>query len=552
MLFTPLWFWGLCREALALAQSSVVRGGRLDDVCLRLNLARGESGLDLVFWLTPPYARVECLKPGRPGDLPGQWAALSAATLVSVGQPHADRRLLFEFALEDRRLELEFFAYGRPALVLRDAAATEKPIVQIGTAPRGAKDSGVPFILDLQQFPLPGEDPSDVKLAEWLQRAVRGTDQFWAEAALNAAALEADAAASAENIASTAKLMRAWAEELSSAAPAAFVVYEGDEPVGVAQIDLGQWLPRYRFERAETLSLASSRLVYRHRKRESAGDDRRELLLKAAAHRKRLVRRREALAVERTSQLDYRMWQENADWLNAHLSTIAQGTEQLEVETADGPRTVTLDPALRPARQAERWYQKARRLKRGVAVTEKRLAETDAEIAGLEAAIAAVESAATSDDESIAPLFARLQALLGGKTIRRTGPRQEVRPPFRRFKSPGGLAIWVGRDNRENDELTLHHAHKNDLWFHAQQTPGSHVVLRSHATKQGPAKSDILAAAATAAFYSKARNSKKVPVIYTEARYVRKPRNAPPGQVRVEREKSLMVEPERMPPWDDE
>ena len=77
------------------------------------------------------------------------------------------------------------------------------------------------------------------------------------------------------------------------------------------------------------------------------------------------------------------------------------------------------------------------------------------------------------------------------------------------------------------------------------------MVLRSHALNQTPSRPDILAAAATAAYYSKARTSKKVPVIYTLAKFVRKPRRSPAGTVTVEREKSIMVEPGLCPVWDE-
>jgi predicted ribosome quality control (RQC) complex YloA/Tae2 family protein len=70
--------------------------------------------------------------------------------------------------------------------------------------------------------------------------------------------------------------------------------------------------------------------------------------------------------------------------------------------------------------------------------------------------------------------------------------------------------------------------------------------------KQAPPGADILAAAATAAYFSRARTSAKVPVIYTQARYVRKPRKAPPGKVIVERERSIMVEPALPPPWGED
>ena len=184
-------------------------------------------------------------------------------------------------------------------------------------------------------------------------------------------------------------------------------------------------------------------------------------------------------------------------------------------------------------------------------VTRSRIEGTRQKLEQLDRLLKATEGRLEADEPEAASAFAELE-----KLSTRLQPRAAVRVKqepqrFRRFRSPGGMAIWVGRNNRENDELTLHTAHKEDLWFHAQQCPGSHVILRSHGLSQAPAQADILAAAATAAYYSRARTSTKVPVMYTLAKYVRKPRKALPGTVTVEREKSVMVEPRLCPEWDE-
>jgi predicted ribosome quality control (RQC) complex YloA/Tae2 family protein len=113
----------------------------------------------------------------------------------------------------------------------------------------------------------------------------------------------------------------------------------------------------------------------------------------------------------------------------------------------------------------------------------------------------------------------------------------------RRYTLPGGWEVWVGRSAAQNDELTHRVAGPRDLWFHARGAQGSHAILRISSGKGEPAKSVIEAAAAIAAFHSKARNSKLVPVAFTERRFVRKPRGAPPGTASMDREKVLFVEP---------
>ncbi len=106
----------------------------------------------------------------------------------------------------------------------------------------------------------------------------------------------------------------------------------------------------------------------------------------------------------------------------------------------------------------------------------------------------------------------------------------------------------VGRNNRENDEVTFSHAAPNDIWFHAQGVTGSHVVLNRREGGIGnPPASIIERAASVAAHYSRARHSALVPVMYTLRKYVRKFRGARPGQVKCEREKTVMVPP-KLPP----
>lgn len=112
---------------------------------------------------------------------------------------------------------------------------------------------------------------------------------------------------------------------------------------------------------------------------------------------------------------------------------------------------------------------------------------------------------------------------------------------FRSFDLGSGLIAYVGRSDAENDRLTHRFASPSDLWFHAQGISGSHVILKG-ADRSTP-KRILEQAAAIAAYFSKARHSTTVPVIYTEKRYVRKPRNSKPGTAVCQRGKTLFVRP---------
>jgi predicted ribosome quality control (RQC) complex YloA/Tae2 family protein len=120
--------------------------------------------------------------------------------------------------------------------------------------------------------------------------------------------------------------------------------------------------------------------------------------------------------------------------------------------------------------------------------------------------------------------------------------RSEKSPEgFRKFVLDKHHTVYIGRNARENDLLTHKFASRKDLWFHAKGVPGSHVILKG-ANKSTPP--DILETTASiAAYYSKSRHSKIVPVTYTEKKYVSKPRKSPPGSAAIQREIVLFVTP---------
>jgi predicted ribosome quality control (RQC) complex YloA/Tae2 family protein len=114
---------------------------------------------------------------------------------------------------------------------------------------------------------------------------------------------------------------------------------------------------------------------------------------------------------------------------------------------------------------------------------------------------------------------------------------------FRTYRSSGGLDIWVGRGAAWNDQLTFRVASPDDVWLHARDAAGAHVVLRWRRPEPPPAR-DLEEAALLAAWHSRARHSTLVPVDWTRRKYVRKPRGGAPGLVVVQRCQTVMVRPD--------
>jgi predicted ribosome quality control (RQC) complex YloA/Tae2 family protein len=270
----------------------------------------------------------------------------------------------------------------------------------------------------------------------------------------------------------------------------------------------------------------------------------------AAKERKRLLRLLEKQKAELEGASRAPLYRKQAEILGIHFRDVAKGAASVRLpDPYDGGEIeIRLDPAISARRNIERLFQLAKRGERGAAVVGGRIAETERLLASTEATLDAAEHATTADE---AELLAAKAAPALRKKDSRPAWREKIKKPKdrdeklrpREYRIAGGYTVLVGRDNKENDRLTLHIARPGDIWFHAGQAAGSHVVLlRDDPRKPVPGEA-LLEAAAIAAWYSKAKHGAKVPVVYTERRHVRKPRGWPPGKVTCAREKTLFVDP---------
>lgn len=158
--------------------------------------------------------------------------------------------------------------------------------------------------------------------------------------------------------------------------------------------------------------------------------------------------------------------------------------------------------------------------------------------AALERAQNEIDALLWEVERADAQTLREIAADLGGKPQRTGKPRTKVTP----LELPSGARVYVGRSPRENAALTFELARPDDLWFHARNTPGAHVILTRPAREE-PSEEDIATAAALAAYHSRARASGSVDVDYTRRKYVRKQRDASPGMVWYTDFKTIRVEP---------
>ena len=115
------------------------------------------------------------------------------------------------------------------------------------------------------------------------------------------------------------------------------------------------------------------------------------------------------------------------------------------------------------------------------------------------------------------------------------------KPELETYETSDGTLVYVGKNNKQNDMLTVRTAKKNDLWFHVQKMPGSHVIVKAE-NRQVP-ENTLLEAALLAAYYSKGKYSTNVAVDYTERKNVKKPKDAKAGMVIYENFKTIFVTP---------
>ncbi len=202
------------------------------------------------------------------------------------------------------------------------------------------------------------------------------------------------------------------------------------------------------------------------------------------------------------------------------------------------PVKITLSSQLSPAQNSQKYFKKYQKLKNAVAHIEQQLALTKAEIAYLESVQMQLELAQPSDLNDI-----ELELQTAGY-LTQTKQQKKRKPKLSKpetFVATDGTEISVGKNNLQNDRLSLKTAQKNYYWLHVKDIPGSHVIVHS----SQPTQETLLQAASLAAYYSKARSSANVPVDYVQVRHLRKPNGAKPGFVIYEGQKTLYVTPDK-------
>ncbi|ADG41299.1 NFACT RNA binding domain-containing protein [Leuconostoc kimchii] len=227
------------------------------------------------------------------------------------------------------------------------------------------------------------------------------------------------------------------------------------------------------------------------------------------------------------------------DLLITYPHLVQKGMTSVEIENYYNNNAllkIPLDPKLNGLKNAERYFTKYRKLRTAVAYVNEQMALTDAEIAYFNNIVAQLDVASPKDVEDI-----RLELTNGGyiRANKKNKQKPKVSKPDQ-FQSTDGTHIEVGKNNLQNERLSLKQADRRDIWLHVQNIPGSHVIIHS----PNPSDETLVEAAKLAAYFSKARDSANVPVDYLPAGKLRKPNGSKPGFVIFEGQQTLFVTPD--------
>jgi predicted ribosome quality control (RQC) complex YloA/Tae2 family protein len=297
----------------------------------------------------------------------------------------------------------------------------------------------------------------------------------------------------------------------------------------------------------------SAELERRYQEREEARARARQLeAIKAGLRKtlKRTLKRVEALEADLAKAERYYDYNRYGELLKSHLGVIQKGATAITVPDYFDPAlpeiVLPLDPAKSPQGNLDDYFRKYKKYQNAQKAIRPRLQAAQAEAATLRDRLAALDRGeeALAPTPSPSPLTRCNQGATGapgGGT--RVAGKKKSKPqakPFLRFTSEAGDAILVGRNSRENEELTFGLARSHDLWLHASGAPGSHVVLRLEKGAE-LRKESLLDAATLALHYSDLRKSGQGEVLYAYRKHVHKPRRAKPGLVTVTQDKRLFV-----------
>ncbi len=324
------------------------------------------------------------------------------------------------------------------------------------------------------------------------------------------------------------------------------LLFDGTNPVAVSPMPLKHLSSTAQREIFDTMGEALSAYYEAITLKENVASEQHALTQTLDRQRKLLNRKVKGLRadLERAEKADdYRI---QGELLLANLHKITRGQKQVQLQNYYTPDldivTIPLNPEQSPSDNAQAYFKKYTKAKRGRSLIQQRLSDMDAEQEVLQLYITKLGTADTP--ESLQRIRAAFIENGYIKTQHRKKQKQYVSEgPFRKYTSANGFQMYVGKNSQSNELLLRQIAKPRDMWLHAKQIHGSHVIIRNPESRPDIPMPTLLQAAQLAAYFSKALHASHVPVDYTWARYVVKRKGNVAGYVHYTHEKTLYVEP---------
>ncbi len=375
---------------------------------------------------------------------------------------------------------------------------------------------------------------------------IRGISPVLAQTIASAAGAKDVLAAGEPNAGSAYDFLRGMLASIESGVITPIVYVDSDgKPADFHIVPLSVYEddPRYEALRFESLSEAAC-YFFVHRESSNTIKQKSNDLLRvvnAALDKAHLKMQRLSEDLYKAENSDkYRLY---GELLTANLHMAKQGMKEVKVISYyDGSEvTIPLDPKFSPSKNAQNFYKRYGKAKTAIKEKKLQIEETSADIKYLDSVVSFIERASSIEEVDLLRQELTEAGYIRYRRPPKNAARKKYKPQPYSYTLSSGKRCEAGRNNNENDFLTMKKASGQDLWFHTKDIPGSHVILFLNGSE--PTEADLFEAASIAAYYSKGSSSANVPVDYTKVRYVNKPSGAKPGYVIFTHNRTLYVDP---------
>ncbi len=321
------------------------------------------------------------------------------------------------------------------------------------------------------------------------------------------------------------------------------VIDSGGKPIDFSFTEITQYGDNVRLKKFDSFSELLDDFYFEKDRIERTRQNSAELQKLVANLIQRTARKLDLQRAELTQCADREQLKINAELIAANIYQLKKGAPFYEVYNYYSNENIRINanPALTPNENSQRYYKEYRKAKTAEQMLTTLIAQGEEELAYLDTVADALSRADTT--AQIGEIKAELMHTGYLKSKQKTGTKMPKPLSPMEYESSDGFTILVGRNNEQNDRLSLKTASKADIWLHTQKFPGSHTIIVTGGDEVP--ENTLIEAAIIAAYHSRARQSSGVPVDYTQVRNLKKPQGAKPGKVIYHVYNTLYVTPDR-------